>query len=1152
MTDHGTPDGAVRAAVLAAGGSFIVQAPAGSGKTTLLTQRFLRLLATVERPEEIVAITFTRKAAAEMRHRLVEALQQADAGPAPRAGEAERTTWTLARAALDADARHGWQLLDQPSRLHISTIDGLNHWLARRLPLSSRLGGALELVDDAGPLYVEAARRFVERLEEASPEGRAVERLARLLDHDPARLAGLLADMLARRELWLPRLVGVNAGATLRAAMEAVLAAVVGDGLLRIATRFSGPLAAALVDALRDSARLEGALSPHAGLLASTGLPGTTADCLAHWNSIRDAVLTGGGTVRRRVDKRHGFPREARELKDRYLRLLAEMEANPAMTAALAGVGDLPPPRYEDTQWELVAALCDALVPAAAELQAVFAERGRMDHTAVAAAARWALGSEEQPTDLGLALDYRIRHLLVDEYQDTSQSQERLLQRLVAGWEPGAGHTLFCVGDPMQSIYSFREADVTLFLSAQQRGIGPVALRTQQLAANFRSAAAVVAWINETFSRLMPDEDDYERGAVRYTACAATRPDEPYAGVAVHAFVADDGSAAATHVAELVREAISEAEVIEAAEGAGARRREVAILVRSRAVLPDIVAALRAAGIAYRGVELEGLADRRAVRDLLALARALLHAGDRTAWLAVLRAPWCGLPLADLEVVAGPDRHAPIPARLAALAATDAAGLVGDSARRLTRAWEALRTAARDVGRLPLGSVVRGAWLALGGPATVEDASDLANAETVFAAFDGLAAEAGLLPAPSLLEDVLTDLKASPVGSGAARVQLMTIHKAKGLEFDTVIVPGLERRVPAGERQLLYWTTVATGPRSRELVLASTGERDDRRRADPLEAWMRRLERERGALEIGRLAYVAATRARRRLHLVGSVALAWTAGAEEPTLRLPAADSLLGFLWPAVSSHFEQAFSREQSAGAFTRHTARERPRACEGILRRLPAAYAPPAAAVAPWSPRRSLPSAAEAIRPEFDWAGRIAIAVGTVVHAALVERARPDFRESPAAAARARWRAALIAEGVPDERLAAATGRIAAAIANVAASERAGFLLDHRHREAASELALTALVDGDFVSVKIDRSFVDEEGYRWIVDWKTGSHEGGDPAAFLASELERYSAQLARYSRVMALLDERPQKIGLYFPLLDAWAEWGGAADDAAARRR
>jgi ATP-dependent exoDNAse (exonuclease V) beta subunit len=75
---------------------------------------------------------------------------------------------------------------------------------------------------------------------------------------------------------------------------------------------------------------------------------------------------------------------------------------------------------------------------------------------------------------------------------------------------------------------------------------------------------------------------------------------------------------------------------------------------------------------------------------------------------------------------------------------------------------------------------------------------------------------------------------------------------------------------------------------------------------------------------------------------------------------------------------------------------------------------------------------------------------------------------------------------------------------------------------------------------SLRIDRTFVDRDGVRWIVDWKTSTHEGGDRDAFLDNELQRYRGQLERYARVMRLVDpDRPQRVGLYFPLLDAWRE-------------
>ena len=176
--------------------------------------------------------------------------------------------------------------------------------------------------------------------------------------------------------------------------------------------------------------------------------------------------------------------------------------------------------------------------------------------------------------------------------------------------------------------------------------------------------------------------------------------------------------------------------------------------------------------------------------------------------------------------------------------------------------------------------------------------------------------------------------------------------------------------------------------------------------------------------------------------------------------------------------------------------------------------------------------------IRPEFDWAGAIAQAVGQVVHAELQRMAEQGTREESAGRAEARWRRQLHGLGIDEEHLPAALDRIRRTMMAVGRSELAARLLDPAAREGRSELALTAMIDGVAHSLRIDRTFVDEKGVRWIVDWKTSVHEGGDREAFLDRELERYRAQLERYARALQLMEpDRPLRVGLYYPLLDAW---------------
>ncbi|MGH8244349.1 MAG: 3'-5' exonuclease, partial [Steroidobacteraceae bacterium] len=795
-----------------------------------------------------------------------------------------------------------WDLERNPARLHVQTIDGLSHWLAQRLPLAARIALSAALVDDARPLYREAARRLVSALEAGDQRAAALDRLARALDHDPGQLAALVADMLGTREVWLPKLLGESDPARLRAMIDELLRSALESELARLRDRLAGCVTPALFDVVRAAAAAGGAASPIAALADARDWPAANASAVPQWLAFVDLLLTANkdGAARKKIEAAQGFlPATAggewRELKRRMQEELDALAAVDGFAATLARVRRLPPARLTDAQCDRLEALLAVLPHAVAELITLFAERGSLDHAAVAAAARDALRDETAPTELALALDYRIRHLLVDEYQDTSPAQERLLALLLAGWQRGDGRTLFCVGDPMQSIYAFREADVTLFLQAAEQGIGGVPLEPLRLGRNFRSSRAIVDWVNASFAALLPAEDDFERGAVRYSPAEPVHEAAAGDGVRVHALLDADERAMGETVARIAAEAL-------AAEPAG-RRPGIAVLVRGRSSLPPVLDALRRARIGYRGIELESLADRASIRDLVALAKAMLHAGDRTVWLAILRAPWCGLTLADLHALAADDAEATIvaligdPARLSRLSP--------EGARRCACLFDALSRAIAGRARCSLGGWVKSAWLAIAGPATVEDRSDLANAELLFAALDRLESESGAWPEASDIDGVVENVKASPVGREDAPVQIMTIHKAKGLEFDVVIVPDMQRQPPSDRRRLLYWTTIATRPGHRGVVLGSRSDADGGGEgADALEAWMRRLEAERAELELGRVAYVAVTRARRALHLVGSATTKRTEAGD--VLQRPRSGSLLRFFWPVLSQQFER------------------------------------------------------------------------------------------------------------------------------------------------------------------------------------------------------------------------------------------------------
>jgi ATP-dependent exoDNAse (exonuclease V) beta subunit len=160
MTERGS-DQAARERAIQALGSVLVQAPAGSGKTTLLVQRHLRLLARVDAPERILALTFPRRAAQEMRERVLSALEADGRGQCP--PNMNRETWNLAlhaRRHLDASRL---DIERQPSRLRIETIDAFNAWLAGQLPIAAGAGSAFQVLADANHCYQEAVRRALAR-----------------------------------------------------------------------------------------------------------------------------------------------------------------------------------------------------------------------------------------------------------------------------------------------------------------------------------------------------------------------------------------------------------------------------------------------------------------------------------------------------------------------------------------------------------------------------------------------------------------------------------------------------------------------------------------------------------------------------------------------------------------------------------------------------------------------------------------------------------------------------------------------------------------------------------------------------------------------------------------------------------------------------
>ena len=1121
--------------------SFIVQAPAGSGKTELLIQRYLKLLGTVAVPEEIIAITFTRKAAAEMRHRVLEALERGKDSAVPEEPHT-RKTWELAKAALAQDERFGWQISDNPSRLKIQTIDSLCAGLTRQMPFLSEFGAQPDITDRPDILYREAARNTVADLESDSRWSPAMVALVRHLDNHLARVEALVAGMLAKRDQWLRHMAHTSDVSGMRALLEQALADVIEDSLKDVKEKFPLPGLDSLFLSLRfavKNLKKAGVSSLICGCENLTALPGNSTVDVGHWLGLADFLLTQKGEWRKTADKRIGFPapssaknnkalkQELQEHKDTIIDYLKRLEGEDAAAEALNRVRILPDPAYTDDQWSIMQALFEILKVAVGHLKLVFQAAGEVDFAEIGLRASRALGESENPTDLSLSLDYRISHVLMDEFQDTSFTQYELIERLTGGWMPGDGRTFFAVGDPMQSIYAFREAEVGLFLNAWENGLTQVELTPLTLSVNFRSQKGIIDWVNDSFSKVMPDAVDITIGRVSYSPSVAFHPLLDGPGVQVHPFLPADREKEAIAVVDCVKK-------VKKTDPNGT----IAILVRGRSHLLYIVSALKSEKIKFQAVEIDSLQNRPVISDLLSLARALSHPADRIAWLAVLRAPWCGMILNDLFALTDSASRQTIfqlvqtPDRLERLSI--------DGQQRLKRISEILIPAVENRNQKPFRRLVEGVWISLGGPACVFERSELEDASVFFDLLEQHAAN-DVLADFSALEDATATLFARPDAAADNTLQIMTIHKAKGLEFDTVILPGLERRPPASSSQLLLWLERATGHK-KDLLLAPISETGlDKNK---IYQYIGKIHDEKRSYEDARMLYVAATRAKKYLHLMGGVNIS----SKNFEVREPAAKTLLLSLWPAVDEIFykmNQVINKDKKQPEPENEDDETLEKIVVPHIRRLAVGWElPEAPSDVKWAFGPDQPSESKEIAQaiEFDWAGEAARHVGIVAHDWLKVIAENDVKKwdvDRIAAMAPMFKSDLARSGVGSSEVDASAQQVADTLINAITDEKGQWILAD-HRESANEYALTGNVDGKIISVKIDRTFVDEHNVRWIIDYKTGTHTGGAVDAFLDREQERYQGQLELYKRLMSAKEDREIKLGLYFPRLRGWRSW------------
>ena len=1103
------PDAFQRQLALDLSRSFIVQAPAGSGKTELLIQRFLKLLGYAEYPEQILAITFTRKAAAEMKSRILAALESAELEETPKSPH-EKLTLSLAKKVLEKDREKKWNLKENSSRLRIQTIDSFCMGLIEQMPLLSNLGGTPAIDEDASTLYRATAAKCLELAESEGPIGETVRKVLVRLDNSKRDFINKIVGLLNKRSEWvIPFFESAELTKEDKNYLEGTLEKIIRTRLESIDTIIPESLKSQLASLAAFAGRNLEIESPENELAALANLaafPTNDATLLGDWKLLSQLILTKTGELRKTVTKTIGFPTTQKQQKKDFKDILESIATIPNLTSLLYNVRSLPTPIFSVDEWDSLKSFISLLPEIGIILRQVFSEAGKTDFSEISLSALKALGSDEDPTDLLLKADLQLRHILVDEFQDTSFKQFRLLTLLTSGWEKEDGRTCFLVGDPMQSIYRFRDAEVGLFIKAQKYGIEnehvkQVDLEPLSLTTNFRSQSKIVDWTNQCFQQTFPNIENIELGSIPFTPSQAVLPPEEGPGAIVHSFEDPKSNEEAQLIVNLIRDIRSEDP-----------HSTIAILVRARLHLNGLIPLLQESEIPFSAEDIDTLNKRPAILDLLSLTRAIHSNWDRLAWLSILRAPWCGLSINDLFLLSGEEPKTPVwdllktPDRILKLSESGQ-----EQTKRFTQVMEKVLDSKLE---RPLSEIAEGAWIALGGPACVSQAG-LQDAEIFFKKMKEKLDSKGTYPLRNF-EKVLERLFASPETDNENPVHIMTIHKAKGLEFDHVLLPGLGRKKKTEGGRLLFWM-----PYGDDLLLAPLHEKGHPKLE--IYQFLESIDKEKENLETLRTLYVATTRAKIRLHLFGYLQ-------ENKNSRHPISSSQLEKLWPYLEAQWSKAnsiLSEPTTESDLEEQVFKHR-------IRRLPKEYTPP-------EPGSNIMGEqdifqASNLPTEYIWAGNRARCLGVTLHAIFQEICSTGISA---------WeskddnlllkilKTRLLSEGLPASDLDSAAQEGIKAIKNIFNDPKGRWVFQN-HKDHRSEYAVSGVIDNSPENRIMDRTFVDENDIRWIVDFKTGKHEGANIEKFFEEEKTRYNGQLSAYEKLFKQLGEtRTIKKALYYPM-------------------
>ena len=1035
--------------------SFIVQAPAGSGKTELITQRYLKLLGTADVPENILVMTFTNRAVDELKHRIISSLNRARLHPPEEPHK--RKTFDLASKVLEQSNLKEWDLLNHPSRIKIITIDSLSSLIVSRYPSIDQLIPPQTMINtyEYEQIYQEAAENTLLLIEEDEYQA-SISSVLLYLDNHVDRFYRLIVQMLSKREQWLPKLY--IKGALDISLLEVLAQELIVEYLETLRNAASEILGKSFFNLLEINTRDD--------ISKINKLPGTTIEDLEDWQTISELLLTKStGNWRKKIDASIGFPAELKEEKLVFKEILVGLDSEVEFKKILNNLANLPSAYFPESTSKEINDIAQVLKLSVAELKMIFKEKGLQDFSEVGMQAINALDSREEVSDIALLLDYQIKHLLIDEFQDTSYSQLSLIEKLVDGWQKGDGKSIFFVGDPMQSIYKFRESQVGIFLEIMKSGIGSLKINSLTLNSNFRSNKSIVEKNNKIFSQIFPNQDNLLLGAIHYSESNSASQVEQDDAVTFYPFSADQDFEEAEMVVKIIKNSIS-----------NNPNHEIAVLVRSRSHLKAITLLLQDSSINFEALKTEPLRSNLFTRDLLSLTRALLSLADRLAWLSLLRAPWCGLKLEDL-LAFGESTDKTIFSQLIDDGIVQ--DLSEDGAVRSRHLFLATEEAIYSEGKF---SFVERFSYSLSQLCNEIELNE--QEKSIRSQFLSLLNHCELNQSLDIktIELMVKDLYAP---SQHASVKLMTIHQAKGLEFDTVIIPGLGKK---GKSDTLPLMQIQEFSNKNILLAPIKSSYEDSESKTYL--YLQYLQKQQTHFELMRVLYVAMSRAKHKIHLLGGISKTGKA----------VSGSLLSFLSDYFQKSIDDIPIQDSTVPVETSLPIFQRNKTLSALTNR----------GINDAMQSKNMPSNIDLIYQS---------ALGSIVHYFLEHNLFEPSIES----IEARFREF----GLPPKLIQSYSKTASLLLLNTRRDKDFEWLFKYRN-----STEVEAEYSNSTRTVIIDRLFV-EDATLWIIDFKTASlNEGESMSSFIERQKLSHQKQIKTYQEVLEDFFKLPSKVALYCP--------------------